>query len=112
MVTGAWRACFYPLGCSYPWLPQASERGLVACLSRPVALPTARSGDAVGRAHPSPPLTELASSCRKLEQHAMGQTLLEEKGTSTQQSGPAVPSPGQPQAWSDSPGLGSGYRFY
>lgn len=61
---------------------------------------------------PTPPLAELASSCWKLEWHTMGQTLLEEKGTSTQQSGPAVPSPGQPQAWSDGPRLGSGYRFY
>lgn len=66
----------------------------------------------MGQAHPSPPLTELASSCWKLERHAMVQTLLEEKGTSTQQSGPAVPCPGQPQAWSDGPGLSSGYCFY
>lgn len=58
----------------------------------------------------------------------MGQALLEEKGTFTQQSKPAVPPAGQPQTWSDSlrlgrvpspghpqtwsDGLSKGYCFY
>lgn len=42
----------------------------------------------------------------------MGQALLEEKGTSTQQSKPAVLSQGQPQTWSDGLWLDRGYCFH